>query len=235
MENRLMRITFQLFLAIAVGGLLMNSASAQLNQIGGGNTGGGTGGGGAAGPAAGGAGTTTQGPGGLTTQGPAGASANAGIGSGATQTFVGSSVDPDTFVGGGVQTQRNNARQFRGITTTDVPVGRPIETSGTPRQIPVSLKIGFALPQPQMISQLMGPVNVPIQRVAMARPEFKNVDVQFAKGGVAVIVGQVPTAASRRLAANLIRLQPGVRSIENRLLVAQPSTAPQPVLPNAAR
>lgn len=198
-----------------------STATAQLGQL----NGGGAGGAGTTGAAAGG---TTQPAGGLTTQGPAGANGNAG---GVTEeSFIGGFDAANAFVGGGLETQRNNARQFQAITQNGVPIGGSATNSGTPRQIPVSLKIGFAFPAADGQTQLIERAGVPFQRVAASRPEFRTVQVNVVKG-IAVLIGQVPTESSRRLAANLVRLRPGVKTIDNRILIAQPAQKPRPVLP----
>lgn len=219
-----MRLSLPVTFAFAAICCVCSSASAQTGQLSGGAAGGGAGAGGTTAQA----GSTTQGPGGLTTQGPAGA--NGATGGNTTPGFIGGFDPSAAFVGGGTQTQRNNARQFQAITVNGVPVGGTFETSGTPRQIPVSLKVGFAFPAADGSSQLLPSAAAPIQQVAVSRPEFRSVQVQVTKG-VAVLVGQVPTEASRRLAANLVRLRPGVRSVDNRILIAQPAMTPRPVLP----
>lgn len=215
-----MRLSLPVLFAFSALCCVCSSASAQTGQI----TGGGGAGGGGGTTAQ--AGSTTQGLGGLTTQGPAGANAAADANSG----FIGG-FDPTTgFVGGGATTQRNNARQFQAITANGVPIGGTFGTSGTPRQIPISLKIGFSFPAADGQSQLIAPTGPAIQTVAANRPEFRSVQVDV-NNGIAVLVGQVPTESSRRLAANLVRLRPGVRSVDNRIMIAQPAMTPRPVLP----
>lgn len=228
-----MRLSVSFVLMFAALSCFASTASAQVGQLsgGGGATGGGTTGGGTA--VQNGGGATTQAGGGVTTQAPGGGSANgAAAGSNAAQSFIGGFDPTSGFVGGGQQTQRNNARQFQSITQNGVPVGGSATTSGTPRQIPVSLKIGFAVPAANASSQLIPRSGVPFRQVAATRPELRAVQINVVKG-VAVLVGQVPTESSRRLAANLVRLRPGIKSIDNRILIAKPALKPRPVLPQS--
>ncbi|MEP3478756.1 MAG: BON domain-containing protein [Fuerstiella sp.] len=224
-----MRLNISRLFVLAALCCFASTASAQVGQLNGGATGGTTGGGTTgAGTTGGQAGGTTQGLQGLTTQGPAGAA-------GATTTtpgFVGGADPSAAFVGGGQQTDRNNSRQFRAVTQNGVPVGGTQTNTGTPRQVPVSLKIGFAVPTASAAVQLMPRSGVPFQQVAANRIELRQVKINVVKG-VAVLVGQVPTESSRRLAANLVRLRPGIKTIDNRILIAKPTLKPRPVLPRS--
>ncbi|MCP4505027.1 MAG: BON domain-containing protein, partial [Fuerstiella sp.] len=82
------------------------------------------------------------------------------------------------------------------------------------------LRIAFSFPAPTAGSSLAPDSEFAINRVALHRPEFHSVSVSVSGAGVAVLDGAVNTAATRRLAANLIRLRPGVRKVENRILIA---------------
>ena len=194
----------------------VHPAVAQQGQIGGGGN---TGGAASATGAALGAGTTgtTEGIGGVTTQGaPTGDATGGTAGSNTAEVFVGGN-NSGGFVGGGVATQRNNNRQFQGITNATVPTGGGAQASGDPRRIPVSLRISFAYPRPDASTLLIGAAGPAIQRVSLTRPELRNVQVSISATGVATLTGKVPDANSARLAANLVRLRPGVRRIESQL------------------
>ncbi|MEZ6128324.1 MAG: BON domain-containing protein [Planctomycetaceae bacterium] len=219
--------SFFQFFAMTALVVSSSTAFAQLGQLGGGtNATGGGGAGGATGSAtaaalgAGQATGTTQGLGGITTQGTPGGDQTGGTAGGnIAEAFVGGN-NSGAFVGGGIQTQQNSNRQFRAVTTTDVPTGGNTQGSGTPRRVPVSLKIGFAYPQPQATSLFAGSAVNVVQNVALRRPELRNVTVNMAAGGVATLTGFAPDADSRRLAGNLLRLNPGVRQVDNRLLIS---------------
>ncbi len=194
---------------------------AQQGQIGGG---GGNAGGAASATAAalgaGGGTGTTEGIGGITTQGaPSGDATGGTAGSNTAEAFVGGN-NTGGFVGGGVATQRNNNRQFQSITNTNVPTGGGGQGSGTPRRIPVSLRIAFDYPQQRTTTSMVLPPGPVLNRIAQTRPEFRHVSVSVAGNGIATLTGYTPDASSRMLAANLVRLQPGVRRVDNQLLIA---------------
>ena len=194
------------------------SAFGQLNQL---NGGGGAAtnaanGGGQAGEAAGG---TTQAAGGITGQTPGAAANQAVAGANAAQAFIGG-ADTDGFVGGGLETLFNQAnRNFRALTQGQTPTGGTRNTSGTPRQVPVSLKIAFDIPQADGRLQLIERNGPPLERLAGIKPEFRNVSVTIDAKGVATLTGNAPNAAVKRLATNIVRLRPGVRSIQNNLVI----------------
>ena len=205
------------FTAAAAILAVCETSFAQVGQLGGGAAAGGAGGG--AGGAAAAAGDTTAAAG-ATTQGIGGAGA---VGDLATfnlaDIFVGGN-NLDNFVGSSLTTQRNNNRQFQQITNTDVPTGGTRETSGTPRSVPTSLRVSFAYPSASGTSLLAPPQGEAIIVLANVRPEFRQVGVTVETNGVATLTGIVPDAETRRLAANLVRMRPGVRTVDNQIAVA---------------
>lgn len=218
------------FQALAMTCLLctMQPCFAQLGQIGGGGNAGGAAGAGAtgsstaAGLGATNTGGTTQGLGGVTTQGvPQGDQTGGTAGGNVAEAFVGGN-NTGGFVGGGVQTQQNSNRQFSAITNRDVATGGSAQATGTPRRVPVSLKVAFPSPPPLLASELIGPTTPVVQQVAIRRPEFASVAVEVMPDGTAVLTGFAADVDARRLAANLVRLNPGVRRIDNRLVISAP-------------
>lgn len=214
--NPILRFTAAVLLFVAV-----DSASAQVGQLGGGNAAGGLGGGGnqpvGGAPTAGG---TLDGPGGLTTQGPGALTGGDGglAGANVAQEFVGGN-NSEGFVGGRVTTQANSNRQFRAITAADVPTGGSTQTSGTQRRVPVSLKIAFSYPVSSGSSLLIGSAGPPIRQIMTFRPDLQGIDVSVDGSGQATLTGAVPDTDAARLAANLVRLRPGIRKVDNQLQV----------------
>jgi osmotically-inducible protein OsmY len=49
--------------------------------------------------------------------------------------------------------------------------------------------------------------------------QIKGLNVQVDDQGLATLTGQVESEAARRLAENLIRLEPGIRAVRNELTV----------------
>lgn len=168
--------------------------------------------------------STLEGSGGATTEGMEGgtdALQEGGLlGDRFGQDFVGG-ADPSQFVGGVREPTTDSTvnRLFRAITGEDVPTGGTRETTGQPRRVPVSLKLGFAAPTPQAATALTGVYSVSFDRYLAVRPELSEVGASMDDDGVVTLTGIVADSSSQRLAANLIRLQPGVRRIQNRIEV----------------
>jgi hypothetical protein len=212
---------------IVTGGLLAvlmfcgSAANAQLNNQGGGIGGltGGAGGTTAGASAAG----TTEGIGGLTTQG-IGAGPDAGGGEGgsnAAASFIGQNAAAG-FVGGALESSiaSNINRQFRALQSLATPTGGTQQQTGTPRQVPVSFRVGFTYPAVSESVSLSGPKGISISQFATRRPELQSVQVALSEAGVATLSGTVPDSANRRLAENLMRIEPGVRSVVNQIEVS---------------
>jgi len=87
--------------------------------------------------------------------------------------------------------------------------------SGAPVVVDTAQLHDFPAPAEVQPSQLDGDVSIALSQ----RPELTSVEVSFSADGVAMLSGTTQDAAARRLAANLLRLQPGVRRVENRILV----------------
>lgn len=67
---------------------------------------------------------------------------------------------------------------------------------------------------------------VQVERLTATHPALAGVQIAIGEGGVAEIRGQAPTAAAKRLIENLVRLEPGVRRVNNLIEVV-------PAAPNA--
>ena len=166
--------------------------------------------------------STTEGLSGLTTEGLD--SGNLGLeGSGLSSDasgpgFVGVPSNQE-FVGGIRESTTNSTvnRLFRAITGEEVPTGGTRESSGQPRRVPVSLRLGFTAPSPRAATALAGPMQRSLDRYLTTRPELADVLVLVDDAGVATLSGAVSDPSLRRLAANLIRLQPGIRSVRNEI------------------
>ncbi len=223
-----MTIDLKPFAAIAFFLLLTATASAQPPNPGQGSTGNG------------GAGST----GGTSASGAAGASNVAGAGgsglsgnssfagqvagestatSNAAQTFIGSNATQG-FIGGATTAAALNLganRQFQAIQNNQTQ-GNTTQQTGTPREIRTTLRIGFPFPsasQSQSAGRLAN-ANVPaLERFIPDRPELAAISVQLNPAGVVLLTGSASSLETSRLAANLMRLQPGVRKVDNQIIV----------------
>ncbi len=176
-------------------------------------------------------GGTTEGIGGLTTQGiDAGntSSETGGTpGANAAQEFIGGS-DPEGFVGAGRESTTNSAvnRFFREIVGGEIPTGGTQDSStAAPRRVPITLRLGFKAPTPRAAAAMAGAAGTSLQRFLSARPDLGGVSTSMDDTGVVTLVGSVSESSTRRLAANLIRIQPGVKRIRNRIEVVESDPA----------
>jgi len=145
----------------------------------------------------------------------------------ASDTFVGGSNSED-FVGGSQRSQNNSAanRFFRSITGQEVPTGRTSEASGEPRRVPTQLRLGFRRPTPRDAAILAGRGGIDLVRFRGNRPDLQSVVARMDDTGNVVLNGNVTDPASSRLAANLLRMQPGVRKVTNQVQVIEPPLLP---------
>ena len=94
------------------------------------------------------------------------------------------------------------------------------------RMIRPSLRLGFTpLRRPsQDVSRVVRRsflrLAIRSTRIAETNPALSNVTIVAGKSGALTLQGSVPTQAARRLAENILRMEPGVRKIQNDLTVA---------------
>ncbi len=141
----------------------------------------------------------------------------------AAQSFVGGNASQN-FVGGARQAtnQQQNNRQMQQFQTQQQG-NTQTQSTGTPRAIRTSMTIGFSFPTAsasQLSGRLANANSLSLGRFTSTKPEFANVNVSLNSNGVAVLTGSSPTTEASRLAANLVRIQPGVRKVDNQLTVA---------------
>ncbi len=95
-----------------------------------------------------------------------------------------------------------------------------------------SLRLGFeppVRPAGQVSENLetrMQQVSARPGRLTEIKPELNGVKVNVASDGVVTLRGEVRSESARRLAANVIRIEPGVRKVINELTVVAPPVAP---------
>ncbi len=208
-----MMTPFKVVATIIVLILLSSTASAQPDNAGGENTG-----------------SSATGQTGVAGSGLSGQSSFAGTVPGestatsnAAESFIGANATQG-FVGGARQAtnQQGSDRQFQAI-QNDQSQQSTSQQTGTPREIRSTLRVGFAFPtasQSQMTGRLADANVASLTRFTPSRPELAGIDVEMSSGGVAILTGSATTLETSRLAANLIRLQPGVRKVKNQIVVS---------------
>ena len=159
---------------------------------------------------------------GLTGSGTSGISSPGTTGTTAAQSFIGGNAT-QSFVGGGLQaTQQATNRQFQAIQSMNSQSDSQSQTTGTPREVRTTISIGFSFPTAttaQSPGRLSSANEVSLSRFAGLRPEFSGISVAMTSQGIAVLTGSTVSTESKRLAANLMRLQPGVRKVDNQVAV----------------
>ena len=139
--------------------------------------------------------------------------------------FVGSNSS-QAFVGGARQATNQQAtnRQFGAFQNTQNTSNTQSSQTGTPRSIRTTIRISFAAPSGTFAQQtgvLAYSNSVQLTQFSSNRPELSGINVELTADGVAVLTGTSPSIDTSRLAANLVRLQPGVRKVNNQIAVAR--------------
>ena len=137
--------------------------------------------------------------------------------------FVGGNAS-QAFVGGAREATNQQAtnRQFGAFQNTQNTSNTQSNQSGTPRSIRTTIRIAFAAPSGTFAQQtgvLATSNSVQLTQFSTNRPELSGVNVDLTADGVAVLTGTSPSTDTSRLAANLVRLQPGVRKVNNQIAV----------------
>jgi len=186
---------------------------------------GGAGGGGAGGSAFGGAGGAQSGIG----QGGFG---NSAAGNQQNQGFIGRNTDLNQFIGRTAQGQANGQQggQNRnrggggGNRTLDQSLLNGGQAAGTSTQptIRPRLKAAFDFPAAN-IAQVTTRSQLLFDKLTTRFPEMEQVQVSQAENGDIVLTGSVATARTAKLAESLIRLEPGVRKVQNDLQYPPPA------------
>ena len=143
----------------------------------------------------------------------------------AAETFIGGNAT-QAFVGGAREAtgQQSTNRQFQAFQAAQTQANTQSQQSGTPREVRTVLRIGFNFPTAsaaQQTGSLASANSLSLSRFSQHRPELAGVNVRLNGDGIAVLTGSLPTIESSRLAANLMRIQPGVRKIDNQIAVIQ--------------
>lgn len=89
------------------------------------------------------------------------------------------------------------------------------------RSIRPQQKVAFEIPE-RSSTEIREILDSRFERVTR-QPALRGVTVELDNEGVVVLRGEVLTSSQMRLAANMVRLEPGVKQIRNELTLAQPS------------
>lgn len=210
-------------LALGIIAATTGAASAQTNSLFGnsgtsGRTTGTTGGGGTTGRSG-----TGAGQGGLT-----GNALNSGIGS--TQFgdlsnstgqsgFVGVGDNAGRFVGNRNAAQQTNqlSRNFQGARAGNTNV-QPGANNNTQLKIRPIHRVAFNY-SPRTIGRLQSSLNTQFTKLAQRNPRFQGLTLALNGSNEVVLRGTVNSEATRKLAAAMAKLEPGVRTVKNEIVV----------------
>lgn len=92
------------------------------------------------------------------------------------------------------------------------------------RSIRPQQKVSFDVPKIPY-EELNTTLNSRFERVTR-QPALRNVTVDLDADGVVVLRGEVTTPSQKQLAANMVRLEPGVKKVRNELTLAEPAAKP---------
>ncbi len=159
---------------------------------------------------------------------------NSGSGSGNNQGanqagFVGRNVNPNQFIGlntltGGNQGQLNNGRQnllgALGNRNANLSGQQNLNPTNSGQNQPTPLrarqKIAFEYSKPQPAA-IHSAVQLRLGKFSSRNALLKNITVSVDDRGVAVLHGDAGSASTARLAENLVRQEPGVKSVRSEL------------------
>lgn len=142
-------------------------------------------------------------------------------GAGTGNGFVGGNQS-QTFVGAGQQqgNQANTNRQFQFQAAPNNSM-QSSQSTGTARQVKTALRVNFSFPAPQggSAGNSAKANAASLDRYVTRYPQLSGIAVSLQPDGVAVLSGEIASAETVKLAENLVRLQPGVRRVENQTSV----------------
>lgn len=121
---------------------------------------------------------------------------------------------------------RGNTRQFSVFGNGGTGTTRAGGSSSTTRQVRPRFRLGFVPSKSLNAAGIQSRTSARLGKLARRVGSIKGVSVTADAKGVVTLTGTVDTPNARRLASNLLRMEPGVRSVRNQLQVAATPTAP---------
>lgn len=151
---------------------------------------------------------------------------NGMVGARNTQQFLGANQAAQQNQQQNQNRNRNNrGRQNQGMDPND-PNGfnQQGQEQDSRRSIRPQQKVSFDVPKIPY-EELNTTLNSRFERVTR-QPALRGVTVNLDADGVVVLRGEVATQSQKQLAANMVRLEPGVKKVRNDLTLAEPAAKP---------
>ncbi len=146
---------------------------------------------------------------------------NGMIGSRNTQQFLGANQAALQNSQQQNQSRNNRGRQNQGMDPNDPNGMNQQGQQDSRRSIRPQQKVAFEVPRLSN-EELNATLNGRFERVTR-QPALRGVTVELEAEGVVVLRGEVATPSQRQLAANMVRLEPGVKNIRNELTLTEPA------------
>lgn len=103
--------------------------------------------------------------------------------------------------------------------------GQNTGTTGTQATIRPRLQANFTHPAPNL-DVVVTQARVRFESLAVRHPHLAGIQMTQLDGGKVVLTGEVASAEAAKLAASMLRLEPGVRSVQNDLTYPTAPTGP---------
>jgi hypothetical protein len=90
---------------------------------------------------------------------------------------------------------------------------------GSTKRVRPQLRVAFSF-QSRSMTTIKTSLDTRFSTLLASRPQFKGVTISVGKKGELTLAGEVPNSAAQRMAAAMVRMEPGVRKVTNQLTVA---------------
>lgn len=128
--------------------------------------------------------------------------------------------------GGEGNTVRGSAQPRRSVNTAQN-ASPPARVSGPRETLPGTARRRTIVPRHRIAfefaareaTEISGTLQQQLENLAARNPAFARINVDVDSAGRVILQGQVPSENTRKLAAIMVRLEPGVRAVQNELAI----------------
>lgn len=149
---------------------------------------------------------------------------NGMVGARNTQQFLGANQATQQNQQNQNRNRNNRGRQNQGMDPNDPNGMNRQGQNDSRRSIRPQQKVSFDVPKISY-EELNTTLNSRFDRVTR-QPALRGVTVDLDADGVVVLRGEVATPSQKQLAANMVRLEPGVKKVRNELTLIEPAAKP---------
>lgn len=149
---------------------------------------------------------------------------NGMVGARNTQQFLGANQSTQQNQQNQNRNRNNRGQQNQGMDPNDPNGMNRQGQNDSRRSIRPQQKVSFDVPKISY-EELNTTLNSRFDRVTR-QPALRGVTVDLDADGVVVLRGEVATPSQKQLAANMVRLEPGVKKVRNELTLIEPAAKP---------